>query len=394
MGLLTGLRVIDLSRVLSGPYCTALLADLGAEVIKIEAPAGDDARHFGPFLEGRSVYFSLINRNKKSLALNLRDERAQAIVAELAATADVVVENFRPGVAKRLHVDADTLRAINPRLVYLSISGFGQQGPATGLPAYDLIIQGMSGLMSLTGDPAGPPTATGESISDLWTGLFGSWAVLAALQARTRTGTGETIDLAMFDAMMSLQMTGLAQLQATGSAPQRVGSRHPVTVPVDCFAARDGHLTIVVPTDALFTQLCAAMGRPELAADPRFAQGAARRAHQAELRALIAEWFSMLTVDEAVARCQAHDIPAGPVHDLGQAMASEQARARGLETRVPHPVFGQIGMVPQPARFASGGTAEAVREPMVGEHGEALLREILGRSDEDIAALRNSGVLA
>ncbi|NDZ16903.1 CoA transferase [Variovorax sp. WS11] len=394
MGLLTGLRVIDLSRVLSGPYCTALLADLGAEVIKIEAPGGDDARHFGPFLEGTSVYFSMINRNKKSLALNLRDERAQAIVAELAATADVVVENFRPGVAKRLHVDAGTLRALHPRLVYLSISGFGQHGPATGLPAYDLIIQGMSGLMSLTGDPAGPPTATGESISDLWTGLFGSWAVLAALQARNRTGTGETIDLAMFDAMMSLQMTGLSQLRATGRAPGRVGNRHPVTVPVDCFAARDGHLTLVVPTDALFAQLCEAMDRPALAADPRFAEGASRRTHQAELRALIADWLSGLTVDEAVARCQAHDIPAGPVHDLGQAMASEQVRARGVETRVPHPVFGEIGIVPQPARFAGGGTAQVVREPRVGEHGDALLREILGRSDEDIAALRGAGVLA
>ncbi|WP_076998053.1 CaiB/BaiF CoA-transferase family protein [Variovorax sp. KK3] len=394
MGLLTGLRVIDLSRVLSGPYCTALLADLGAEVIKIESPEGDDARRFGPFLEGESVYFSLINRNKKSLALNLRDARAQAIVAELAATADVVVENFRPGVAKRLHVDAETLRAINPKLVYLSISGFGQRGPATGMPAYDLIIQGMSGLMSLTGDPDGPPTATGESISDLWTGLFGSWAVLAALQARHHTGTGETIDLAMFDAMMSLQMTGLAQLRAAGRAPGRVGSRHPVTVPVDCFAARDGHLTIVVPTDALFARLCEAMARPELAADARFATGAARRAHQPELRASIADWFATLSVDEAVARCRALDIPAGPVHDLAQAMASDQARERGIEQRVAHPVFGEIGMVPQPARFASGGAATVAREPGVGEHGDALLRELLGRSDADIAALREAGVLA
>jgi CoA:oxalate CoA-transferase len=394
MSLLTGLRVIDLSRVLSGPYCTALLADLGAEVIKIEAPGGDDARHFGPYLEGSSVYFSLINRNKKSLALNLRDARAQAIVAELAATADVVVENFRPGVARRLGIDHETLRGVNPRLVYLSISGFGQSGPATGLPAYDLIIQGMSGLMSLTGDPDGPPTATGESVSDLWTGLFGSWAVLAALQARSRTGLGDYIDLAMFDAMMSLQMTGLSQLKAQGRAPQRVGNRHPVTAPVDCFRTRDGHVTIVVPTDALFVRLCEAMAQPALASDPRFADGASRRANQPALRALIADWFAGLRVDEAVARCARHDIPAGPVHDLAQAMASEQARARKLETVVPHPVFGNIGMVPQPARFASGGTAAPSREPMVGEHGAELLRELLGRSDAEIAALRASGVMA
>ena len=392
MGLLSGLRVIDLSRVLSGPYCTALLADLGAEVIKIESPDGDDARHFGPYLEGSSVYFSLINRNKKSLVLNLRDARAQAIVVELAATADVVDENFRPGVAKRLCVDAETLRATNPALVYLSISGFGQTGPAAGLPAYDLIIQGMSGLMSVTGAADGPPTASGESVADLWTGLFGSWAILAALQARTRTGVGETIDLAMFDAMMSLQITGLSQLRAHGEAPLRAGNRHPVTTPVDCFAARGGHVTLVVPNDALFTRLCQAMAQPELAGDPRFVNGAVRRDNREALHGLISAWFAALSVDEAIECLRKHDIPAGSVDDLAKAMSSPLAVARGIETVVAHPAFGTIGMVGQPARFASGGVVLAEREPLLGEHGNEVLRELLGRSDEEIASLRAAGV--
>jgi CoA:oxalate CoA-transferase len=394
MGLLQGLRVIDLSRVLSGPYCTALLADLGAEVIKIESPGGDDARHFGPYLHGSSVYFSMINRNKKSLVLNLRDPRAQSIVAELAAKADVVVENFRPGVAARLRVDQATLRADNPRLVYLSISGFGQTGPVTGLPAYDLIIQAMSGLMSVTGDADGQPTAVGESVADLWTGLFGSWAVLAALNARTRTGRGEYIDLAMFDAMMSMQLTGLSQLQATGAAPVRVGNRHPVTTPVDSFATDDGHLTIVVPTDDHFARLCQVVGRPELATDPRFASGTARRENRDGLRAVLAEWFEGRRTDAAVALLQAADIPAGAVQDLAQAMASPQAVAHHIGPRVDHPTFGQIRMVAQPAQFASGGTVDVRREPLLGEDGDAVLQGILGRSPEEVAALREAGVTA
>lgn len=391
--MLTGLRIIDLSRVLSGPYCTALLADLGAEVIKIESPEGDDARHFGPHLDGVSLYFSMINRNKQSLALNLRDARAQAIVAELAATADVVVENFRPGVARRLGVDHETLRGINPRLVYLSISGFGQTGPSASLPAYDLIIQAMSGIMSITGDPDGPPTAVGESIGDLWTGLFGSWSILAALQARTRTGIGDYIDLAMFDSMLAMQVTGLSQLRFSGQAPRRVGSRHPVTTPVDAFAAADGYVTIVVPTQDLFARLCEVMGRPELTNDPRFHDGPARRASEPALRALIAAWMAPLAVEDVVARCRERDIPAGAVLDLAQSLQSEQAQARQVATTVPHPVFGEIGMVTQPARFASGGTVAASREPTLGEHGDAVLRRLLGRTDEELAALREAKVL-
>jgi CoA:oxalate CoA-transferase len=394
MAKLDGLRVIDLSRVLSGPFCTALLADLGAEVIKIESPeGGDDSRRFGPFVKGESVYFSLINRNKKSVTLNLREPRAQALLRELTRDADAVVENFRPGVAKRLGCDYATLARANSRLVYLSITGFGQTGPKAAWPAYDLIIQAMSGVMSITGQPDGPPTALGESLADLWTGLFGSWAILAALTARERTGRGERIDLAMFDSMLALQLTGLAQLEASGRAPSRIGNRHPVTTPVDTFATRDGHVAIVVTGDAQFARFCPLIRRPELAADPRFKDNAARRESHAALKTLIEEWSRGLTIDEAAAACHAIDIPAGPVWDLGQAAASDQAAARELVQEIPHPAFGTIGMVVQPARFGSEGVTQPAREPTLGEHNAEVFGTRLGLSAAELERLRADRVI-
>ena len=391
---LSGLRVLDLSRVLSGPYCTALLADLGAEVIKIETPGrGDDSRHFGPFVGGASVYFALINRNKKSVTLNLKHARAKEIVLALAEKSDVVVENFRPGVATRLGLDYETLARRNPRLVYLSISGFGQDGPHAGWAAYDLIIQAMSGIMSVTGRAEGPPTALGESLGDLWTGLMGSWAVLAALQARARTGQGERIDLGMFDALLSMQMTGLANLLASGKAPPRVGNRHPVTTPVNTYRCRDGLAVLVVTSDAQFKALCGVMGRGELAADARFLKNPDRFANEPALRAAIEGWSELLDVDEVVARCHAAEIPAGPVWDLAQAAGSAQVTARGLLRPVAHPAIGELKLAPQPAKFSRSAAVEPRREPALGEHTGEVLRGLLGLSDADIAALRAEGAL-
>jgi CoA:oxalate CoA-transferase len=277
--------------------------------------------------------------------------------------------------------------------VYLSITGFGQTGPKAPWPAYDLIIQAMSGVMSITGQPDGPPTALGESLADLWTGLFGSWAVLAALTARERTGRGERIDLAMFDSMLALQLTGLAQLEASGRAPSRVGNRHPVTTPVDTFATRDGHVAIVVTSDAQFARFCPLIRRSELAADPHFKDNAARREGNVALKAIIEEWSRGLTTDEAVAACHAIDIPAGPVWDLGQAAASDQAAARALVQEVPHPAFGTIGMVLQPARFGSEGVAPPAREPRLGEHNEEVFGTRLGVSMPELERLRAEGVI-
>jgi CoA:oxalate CoA-transferase len=388
MGLLSGIRVLDLSRVMSGPYCTALLADLGAEVIKVEAPGGgDEARRFGPFVGGASVYFALLNRGKKSITLNLKAPRARELVAKLAEKSDVVVENFRPGVAARLEVDAARLRLRKPSLVYLSISGFGQAGALAGWPAYDLIIQAMSGLMSITGTPDGAPTAVGESVADVASGLFGSWAVLAALFHRSRTGDGQTIDLAMFDAMLSMQLTGLARFQAEGAPPSRVGNRHPVTTPVDTFVTQDGHVAIVVPSDAQFAELCMLMGQPQLAKDPRYVDNAARRSNEPPLHEVIEAWTRGRTSEEIVVACHGRGIPAGPVWDLGEAWRSRPA------PRVPHPAFGALELALQPAKFSTQTQAGGAREPLLGEHTSAVLEALLGLGADELAALRRDGVV-
>lgn len=389
--MLSGIRVLDLSRVMSGPYCTALLADLGAEVIKIETPgSGDDSRHFGPFGGSDSVYFALLNRTKKSVTLNLKEPKAREILAALAAKCDVVVENFRPGVAARLECDAGRLRATNPRLVYLSISGFGQAGPLAGWPAYDLVIQAMSGLMSTTGVPEGPPTASGESIADVWTGLYGSWAVLAALLHRERTGEGQSIDLAMFDSMLAMQLTGLARLTASGEAPGRVGNRHPVTAPVDTYATADGHVAMVVPTDAQFAALCEVLGQPGLAADTRFADNTARRENYAQLEEAIDAWAGKQPTMEAVRILQSRGIPAGPVWDLKTAYGSEQAKLRGVLDPVAHGGIASLAMAAQPAKFSTGANEPPAREPRLGEHTEDVLAGMLGLGPEQIRILREA----
>lgn len=393
MGMLSGIRVLDLSRVMSGPYCTALLADLGAEVIKIETPgAGDEARRFGPFADEASVYFALLNRTKKSVTLDLKQPRAREILAQLAQNCDVVVENFRPGVAARLECDAPRLRAINPRLVYLSISGFGQTGPLAGWPAYDLVIQAMSGLMSTTGEPGGEPTACGESIADVWTGLYGSWAVLAALLHRERSGEGQTIDLAMFDSMLAMQLTGLARLTASGCAPARVGNRHPVTAPVDTYATADGNVAMVVTTERQFAALTEVVGQPQLAAEPRFSTNDGRRDNYPPLQAVIEAWTRTQPSAQVVRVLQANGIPAGPVWDLKTAYSCEQAQLRGVLSPVPHPAIAALAMAGQPAKFSSA-TEAARREPRLGEHTREVLGELLGLSEVEIAALRGSGIV-
>jgi len=391
--LLSGLRVVDLSRVMSGPYCTALLADLGAEVIKIETPvSGDDSRHFGPFVDGESVYFSLLNRNKKSLTLNLKDARAREVLHALVETADAVVENFRPGVADRLGVGYEDLKARNPRLVYLSISGFGQQGEFRGRPAYDLIIQAMSGLMSTTGRPDQEPTCVGDSVADLVTGLFGAWSLMAALFARERDGQGRQIDLSMFDAMLALQITSASRLFATGAPPQRVGNRHPMTAPVDCFQARDGWAVIVVSNDGFFRRFAPLIGKPEWVEDARFATNAQRARHEPELKAAITAWSRERSVDEVVQACLEADIPAGPVWDLQKAHEQAARQDRGLVAPAGAAGARPWPLVLQPARFSAAGPAAHSADPALGQHTNDVLQE-LGIAQQEIDSLRARGAL-
>lgn len=371
---LQGIRVLDLSRVLAGPYCTALLADLGAEVIKLEPPQGDDYRHIGPFKDGESALFTLNNRGKQSLALDLKDPADLALAREIAAQVDVVVENFRPGVAARLGLGAEALRAENPRLVYCSISGFGQDGPFRDLPAYDLVVQAMSGLMAGTGEEGGAPLKTGESVADLIAGLFGSWAIMAALVNRNATGQGATLDVAMYDALFSMLTTSHALHFYAGALPQRVGNRHPLSTPFGCFATQDGQVVIAVLNPRQFAALAALIGAPDAADDPRFASDESRTAHEPELKRLIESWSRERTTAEAVAALAGVGLPAAPIWDIAQAAGNEHAQTRGLVSRLPHPVLGLAPTIGQPVRFDAEKPVAETSAPRLGGDRAAILR--------------------
>ncbi|CUA85578.1 Crotonobetainyl-CoA:carnitine CoA-transferase CaiB and related acyl-CoA transferases [Chelatococcus sambhunathii] len=377
---LADLRVLDFSRVLAGPYCTALLADLGAEVIKVEPPGGDDYRHIGPFVDGESMLFATVNRGKRSIVLDLAKADDLAIAHALAARADVVVENFRPGVADKLGIGWAQLSALNPRLVYASISGFGQEGELAKRPAYDVILQAMSGIMAVTGEPDGPPTLVGESIADVAAGLFASWAVLAALHERHGTGRGRHIDLAMFDAIVALQPLVVARYLATGEAPRRVGNRHPLSAPFGAFAARDGSFVLAVLNDKLFQRLAACIGAPEIAADPRFTTDSDRLANEGALRALIEGWSRRLGAREAVEALVAHGVPAAEINDMAEALASPHAEARGLLQEVSDARAGMRQVPEQPARFAGAPRGGLAAAPRLDGDRAAILADLEDRT--------------
>ena len=391
--LLSGLRVLDFSRVLAGPFCTALLADLGAEVIKVEPPGGDDYRHIGPFKEGESALFLLMNRGKKSLTLNLKSARGAALARELAGKSDVVVENFKPGVAGRLGIDHETLREVNPRLVYASISGFGQSGPLADRPAYDIIAQAMAGLMSVTGDPEGPPTRAGESMADLCGGLYAAWAIMAALFARERSGQGRRIDVAMFDSIFSLLPTALAQYLYAGTNPGRTGNRHPISSPFGSFRAADGEVIIAVANDTLFVRLAEAMGAPDLARDPRFAGDELRTCNEPTLRTAIEAWTGRLTVAEVVEILERRGVPASPIWSVEQAAESAQVAFRRLLATAEHPRLGEIPLIEQPVHFSDAPRGRHRPPPLLSEHSEAVLGEILGIGRTEYEALRRDGAV-
>lgn len=373
---LAGIRVLDLSRVLAGPYCTALMADLGAGIIKLEPPAGDDYRHIGPFRDGESALFTLNNRGKKSLVLNLKDPADLAIARAIAARVDVVVENFRPGVAAKLGLGAEVLRAANPALVYCSISGFGQQGPFRDLPAYDLVVQAMSGLMAGTGEEGGAPLKTGESVADLIAGLFAGWSIMAALVSRNATGQGATLDVAMYDALFSMLTTSHALHFYAGQAPQRVGNRHPLSTPFGCYATSDGQAVIAVLSGRQFAALAALIGAPDAAADPRFASDESRTAHEPAIRALIEDWSRNLTTEQAVAALAGAGIPTAPIWDIAQAADNAHSRMRGLVSQLPHGVLGLAPSVGQPVRFDGEKPIAASSAPALGGDRAAILAEL------------------
>lgn len=390
---LAGIVVLDFSRVLAGPFCSALLADLGAEVIKVEPPQGDDQRWMGAFKDGVNLSFELINRSKRSIRLDLKTEKGRQIALALAERADVVIENFRPGVAARLGIGYELLRERRPDIVYCSISGFGQTGPMAQFPSYDVVAQALSGMMSITGMSDGDPVLVGESIGDSVSGLYSALGVALALFRRASTGEGAHIDIAMFDALFSLLPTALASWQATGEAPGRAGNQHPLSAPFGAYAAGDGLFMLAIANKALFSRFAALMGRPELAADPRLDSDPARRQNQALLRGIIEEWANDKSVDAVVTLLGEAGIPASPIWNVVQAATSDHAASRKLLTEVEHPRLGRLGLPEQPLHFDGLARGAARRAPDLGADGAEILSRLLGIEPDEVRRLVETGVI-
>ena len=392
------IRVLDLTNVLAGPFACHQLAHMGADVIKVETRGtGDLARQLGADTElnraHMGVSFLAQNPGKRSITLNLKVPDGIAALKRLIATADVVVENFRPDVKFRLGIDYETLSATQPGLIYASISGFGQTGPLAHRPAYDIIVQAMSGLMEATGEPGGAPTLVGEAVSDVVAGLFASWATLAALLQAQRTGEGQHVDVAMFDTTLTFLATSMSRFLFTGQPARRVGNRHPLSAPFGVYKARDGHYALAVLNKKLFDATARAMSLPELVDDPRYATDETRSANEPALRASLESWSTQHDVAEVVAALEAAGVPAAPIWNIEQALNSEQIRARGLLSDVQDERLPGLQLPTQPVHFNGSAPNRVQKAPALGEHTDQLLQSWLGRSTEAIAALRAAGAL-
>ena len=393
-GPLNGIRVLDLTRVVAGPFATMILADLGAEVLKLELPGhGDEGRHIPPHKEGESHYFLSLNHNKKSLALDLKKPEGRAVALDLARSCDVVIENFRPGVTKRLGLDYESLRKEKPDLVYCSISAFGQTGPLASRSAFDVAMQAMGGLMSVTGEPGRAPVRMGLPMADLCTGLFAAVGTLAAVVDRQRTGHGQLVDVAMFDAMIGLLTQYAGRYFMTGEDTEPVGSGHPALAPYGAYATTDGYVVIAMLGEQFWPKLCRALGRPEWTDDERFAHNSDRLRRREELDGLIADVMRTKTSAEWERLFLEHDVPHAPVLKTSQVLTHPQARARGMVTEVEHPKLGEIQITGRPIHLPAYENARFTAAPLLGQHTEEVLRSLLGYDEAKLSELRASGAI-
>ena len=391
---LSDLHVLDLSRVLAGPTCTMMLGDLGAQVIKVEEPGrGDGTRQWGPpWAGGESAYYLAANRNKRSLTLNLKNPAGQEILRRLSGRADVLVENFLPGVMAGFGLDYETLAQSNPGLIYCAITGYGQTGPERDRPGYDFAIQAQGGLMSITGEPEGEPMKTGVAVVDITAGLFASQAILAALHHRQRTGVGQFIDISLLDTQLGWLANVAQNYLVSAETPARYGNAHPNIVPYQAFATADGRLALAVGTDAQFARLCTAVSHPHWAADSRFRTNPARVAHRAELIPLLSALFLSRPTAAWVALLREHDIPHAPVNDLPAALAQPQAAARDMLQQLPHPTAAEITLIGPVPKLSATPAAIRRPPPLLGQHSDEILVE-LGCTPAEIAALRAQGAI-
>ena len=393
-GALGGLRILDLTRVLAGPFCTMMLADMGAEVIKIEQPGkGDDTRHFAPFQNNESAYYMNLNRGKKGVTLDLKGEGREMFL-ELVKTADVVVENYRPGTMDKLGVGYETLKAVNPRLVYAAVSGFGDTGPYRLRPGYDIIAQAMGGLMSTTGWPGGEPTRSGTAMADVLAGLSVTIGILAALRHRDQAGVGQKVDVALVDSVVaSLEI--ITQIYLTdGRVPERIGNRYESCYPYDSFAARDGSVVIAAANDKLWRLVCSTIEQPALAEDPRFDTNAKRVERHAEIKPLIEQWTRAHAIEEIVDKLLAAGVPASPINTVDRLVTDPHiAGAREMFVDVEHPKAGKTRLTGAHIKLSATPARLRTPAPMLGEHNDEVFGGLLGLSADALEELRRKGVI-
>jgi crotonobetainyl-CoA:carnitine CoA-transferase CaiB-like acyl-CoA transferase len=391
---LAGVRVIDLTRVLAGPFCAMSLGDMGAEVIKIEEPGkGDDTRGWPPFVSGEATYFLSVNRSKKSLTLNMKAPEGQEVLRRLLATADVVLENFRPGTMERLGFGYERLRKSNPRLVYCAISGFGESGPEAHRPGYDLIVQGESGIMDITGFPDGPPVKVGNSIGDLVAGMAAAQGITLALLNRQRTGKGQKVEIGMLDVMASLLTYQAGLYWNAGGRPTRRGNEHPSIVPYEVFKAQDVYLTLGVANNPLWERTCRALDREDLIKDPRFDTVSNRVTNRKALVPLLNEILGARPADEWLARLDRAGVPAGRIKTVAEVCESAHLRARGMMVSLPHPKAGTITVMGVPVRLHDSPGGAAMAPPLLGQHTEEILTGLLRMPKSRVEQLRAAGVV-